>query len=69
MMFPRNMFCFRNISVDTPHKGDINDIIIIIIIIIIIMIYAFIAMTTLTCQVLMFLKFSYEICMKTRRAI
>jgi hypothetical protein len=30
------MVCIRNISVETLHKGDINDIIIIIIIIIII---------------------------------
>jgi hypothetical protein len=41
-VFPRDMVCLRNISVDTLHKGDIDDttitttIIIIIIIIIII---------------------------------
>jgi hypothetical protein len=33
-VFPRDMVCLRNISVDTLHKGDIDDIIIIIIIII-----------------------------------
>jgi hypothetical protein len=35
-MFPRDMVCLRNVSVDTLHKGDIDDDIIIIIIIIII---------------------------------
>jgi hypothetical protein len=24
-MFPRDMVCLRNISVDTLHKGDIED--------------------------------------------
>ena len=24
-MFPRDMVCFRNISVDTLHKGDTED--------------------------------------------
>jgi len=24
-MFPRDMVCFRNMSVDTLHKGDIED--------------------------------------------
>jgi hypothetical protein len=24
-MFPRDMVCLRNISVDTLHKGDTND--------------------------------------------
>jgi hypothetical protein len=24
-MFPRDMVCLRNISVDTPHKGDTED--------------------------------------------
>jgi len=31
-MFPMDIFCLRNICVDTLHKGDIDDIIIIIII-------------------------------------
>jgi hypothetical protein len=26
-MFPRDMVCLRNISVDTLHKGDIDNII------------------------------------------
>jgi len=34
-VFPRDMVCLRNISVDTLHKGDTEDIITIIIIIII----------------------------------
>jgi hypothetical protein len=34
-MFPKDMVCLRNISVDTLHKEDTEDIIIIIIIIII----------------------------------
>jgi hypothetical protein len=24
-VFPRNTVCLRNISADTPHKGDTND--------------------------------------------
>jgi hypothetical protein len=32
-MFPRDMFCLRNISVDTLHKEDTKDIFIIVIII------------------------------------
>jgi hypothetical protein len=32
-VFPRDIVCLRNISVDTLHKGDTEDIIIIIIII------------------------------------
>ena len=24
-MFPRDMVCLRNISVDTPHKGDTEE--------------------------------------------
>jgi len=24
-MFPRDMVCLKNISVDTPHKGDTED--------------------------------------------
>jgi len=24
-VFPRDMVCLRNISVDTPHKGDTED--------------------------------------------
>ena len=39
-VFPRDMVCLRNISVDTLHKGDTEEIIIITIIIIIIIITA-----------------------------
>jgi hypothetical protein len=24
-MFPRDMFCLRNVSIDTLHKGDTED--------------------------------------------